>query len=1020
MKPNYAIAYQQLNQTQREAVNTIEGPVMVLAGPGTGKTQVLATRIAHILQETDVKPGNILALTFTDAAAKNMKDRVVSLIGVTGYRVPIMTFHSFCNDVIRDFPEAFPLARNAQVLSELERFSLFQQILDSLDLELLKPLNRIDYYISDIIKAISDLKKEGVSPEQFAEVLLTAWPEADSAPSKTVRMQQAKNRAKNLELAKFYQAYEAQLRESLRYDFDDMVALVVQVFAENEMVRLQYQEKFQYVLVDEYQDTNSAQNQVVDQLMSYWQEQPNLFVVGDPHQSIFRFQGASLANTASFISRYPDAKLIVLTQGYRCSQTIYDVAHALITDQSSQELADLNPSLGTVLELANKQPLRSVHDKQSKIQIISAPSQLSEYLWISQQVVQHVAAGVAPQDIAVLFRTNQEIQAFEAVFAQHDVPYETDAGEDILTVEPILQLIKLCSVLQEIRNGEIHPDIFTVLSYEWLEVPYLTLLKLARMAHARKTTFFELLINQPKFSSEISKESITLLEWQAIADLFSKMLTWISKQDNLTFTQWIELVLQESGYLPWLLKQPKKVEYLLAVNTLYEEIKAQVKSNHSFGLTEFLQSITTMQQHRIKIVRAPLLLEKNAVRLSTVHKAKGQEWQIVFIPGLIDGKWGNSKKRQLLPLPQELIPNATITPEETNAEERRLFYVALTRAKTNVYLSYSESVVNENRSKSVNQSEFLVALLEQQSSNFKTLLATDSLPKLDAQLERLLLPANSQRKLQSQEREYYKYLVSNFSLSVSSLNKYLRSPENFALDVLLRLPKAKEPAMAFGTAVHTALEHFYKQSIQLKTLPQLPTLQTAFLNAIEQEVLTESEFTARKKHGIKILENYYHNLPKELPKIVSLETFFGHGQHPTYLQDIHLSGRVDRIDVIPNSKNQVRVIDYKTGKPKSPRAILGLSQIDRYSPRELALPEPIRGEYKRQLLFYKLLADVSPNFTSQVKEGVFEFVEPNTSGKIIKHQFELHDEEVELLKQLIIDVMAEIRGLAFVSENDIK
>ncbi|HNS65642.1 MAG TPA: UvrD-helicase domain-containing protein, partial [Candidatus Woesebacteria bacterium] len=228
MKPNYANAYQQLNQTQREAVNTIEGPVMVLAGPGTGKTQVLATRIAHILQETDVKPGNILALTFTDAAAKNMKDRVVSLIGVTGYRVPIMTFHSFCNDVIRDFPEAFPIARNAQVLSELERFSLFQQILDSLDLELLKPLNRTDYYISDIIKAISDLKKEGVSPEQFAEVLLTAWPEADSAPSKTVRMQQAKNRAKNLELAKFYQAYEVQLRESLRYDFDDMVALVVQ------------------------------------------------------------------------------------------------------------------------------------------------------------------------------------------------------------------------------------------------------------------------------------------------------------------------------------------------------------------------------------------------------------------------------------------------------------------------------------------------------------------------------------------------------------------------------------------------------------------------------------------------------------------------------------------------------------------------------------------------------------------------------------------------------------------------
>ena len=155
-------ALNQLNENQRLAVETIEGPVMVVAGPGTGKTQVLATRIAHILQQTDVQPGNVLALTFTDAATKNMKDRIVSLIGSTGYRVPVMTFHGFCNDVIQDFPEAFPIARSAQVLSELERLTVFEQILTSLPLEVLRPINRPDYYIRDCIKAISDLKREGL------------------------------------------------------------------------------------------------------------------------------------------------------------------------------------------------------------------------------------------------------------------------------------------------------------------------------------------------------------------------------------------------------------------------------------------------------------------------------------------------------------------------------------------------------------------------------------------------------------------------------------------------------------------------------------------------------------------------------------------------------------------------------------------------------------------------------------------------------------------------------------------
>lgn len=1014
MKPEYQRAYHQLNPKQRQAVDTIEGPVMVLAGPGTGKTQVIATRIAHILTKTDAKPVNILALTFTDAAAKNMRDRLIELIGPTAYRVPVMTFHSFCNDVIQDFPEAFPIDRSAQVLSEVERFTLLEQLLDTVSLELLRPVNRPNYYVRDCLKAISTLKKEGMTPDAFETIIVDAW-EIPEKATKATKLQLEKNKQKNLDLLALYRAYEVALRDQLRYDFDDMVSLVVEVMSENELVRLQYQETFHYVLVDEYQDTNSAQNQVVDLLMSYWSEQANLFVVGDPNQSIFRFQGASLANTASFIDRYPKAEVIVLEQGYRCGNDLYQLAHTLITTEQATPRSSNTP-LATILAQINQAPLSSDQKQAGTAQIIQAPSQLSEYLWITERIKQLIASGMEPRAISVLFRTNQEIQAFEQVFARSAVPYQSEAGTDILQLPAIQQLLQLLRTVEAVRCNEPHPDLFTLLTREWFGLPTIIMLKLARLAHAHKISLIDVLVSGSQPTSTVAQYQLSPLEWEAVQQAFQRMLAWITRLDAVSLPEWFVEVIAESGFRDWLLKQPDKFELLSAVNTLFSEIKAQARLNPRATLADFLHALEAIESYQLRVISQPLTLQTNVVALATVHKAKGREWGAVFVPGLIDGRWGNSRQRQVLPLPATIIPYGDVDQDSQTTDDLRLFYVAITRAKSQLFLSYSDTIVDQSRQRATVLSEYVASLEAAAPALVQRVAAESELPPADEQLQQLLVPVSAVRALQSDERAYFQYLADHLSLSVSTLNKYLRDPNEFVHDVLLRLPKAKEPAMAFGTAVHTALEQFYTDYLKQQKFPSEATLLEYFVQALDREVLTDTERAARRKKGKEILHSYHQSIKSQSPAVVSLETFFGHGQHPTYLDDIHLTGRIDRIDWENKQKNTVAVIDYKTGKPKSLNAIIGVSQTERYSERELALPESIRGVYKRQLLFYVLLTQLSARFQPTVTHGTFEFIEPNASGKLVQHQLELPQSEVDELKQLIREVVSEIRSLKFLDQ----
>lgn len=1004
-RSNFQQIYQQLNQAQKQAVDVIEGPVMVIAGPGTGKTQVLAARIANILLTTDTNPSSVLALTFTESAAKNMRQRLVSMIGKTGYYVQIHTFHSFCADIISSHPEYFSIDRDSQPLSELERFNILQQVIDVLPLVALKPLNTPYFYLKDCIKKISDLKREGVSVSEFAKIVAaeqTLYAAESDALSKTEKTKREKLITKNQELLQIYGSYQEKITASLRFDFDDMIALVVEAFKTQSDLLTEYQERLLYFLVDEYQDTNSAQNQVVDLLASFWGEAANIFVVGDPNQAIYRFQGASLENVLGFTKRYSQALVVTLTTGYRSPQNIYDAAADLIKE---------NQNVVTDWELSAQ--LASVKKNHSDIELFIAPSQTLESVYVAGKISELLKADVPANEIAILYRNHADVIDVLPALEKWGIRYEVDGGNNVLEAPHICQLLKLFRIIHQISLGEVDGELFAVLQYEWLGLEPLLVMKVARAASLAKLSLFEILHKGYEFFLEQYQTSdVTAVDFAVLKDIIDTMVGWAARDAQLTFTAWFELVINESGFLPWVMAQPNKIELLNTVNSLFREVRALTTAHRDFQLHDFLEIIDTLEAHHLSILAEDLNVTENAVHLSTVHKAKGQEWGHVFIIRCVDGKWGNGRNRDLIPLPSGILKNSDLSSKERNEDDRRLFFVAMTRAKEKLVITYPETIITENHSKAVVGSLFLKEIKTHLHADVSH-TAQDVVRKADQHLAQLLgsVPV---REVVDSQTAFFSEVVSDFKLSVTALNTYLRSPKDFVTECLLKVPTAKSPTLAFGSAIHAALEHWFKAWQKNEEQPSSATLLTAFEESLTKEPLTSAEFEKRLIYGKKVLTGYFSELQKITNPPIFIERFFGFGWSKTMLDDVHLTGRIDRVDWIDPQKQTVCLVDYKTGRARTVGEIEATVAAAELSERERSLPKSIRGSYKRQLLFYKLLTQLDRSFVPTVEEAVFDFVEPDKqSGKFIQRRFSLPDSEVMELTVVIKEVMKEIRGLEF-------
>ncbi len=397
--------YDQLNAEQREVVEAIEGPVMVVAGPGTGKTQVLTLRIANILARTDTQADSILALTFTESGAHACLKRLVSIIGPAAYRVGIFTFHGFCNDIIKSYPEEFPRVVGSVNITPIEQLKVVKGVITKLKLKKLKPYGDNFYYLKPVIKAISDCKRENNLPQ----------PDSD----------------KNREFLKIYHEYQKELEKNKQYDYDDMILETLRVLKRNKNLLLQLQEQYQYILADEHQDANSAQNQLLELLASYY-DNPNIFIVGDDRQAIFRFQGASINNFQYFKNRYKKVKLITLKTNYRSHQKILDAA-------------------GTGLKAL---PLG---EGRGGVELYAFSKPDVENYFVARDVRHRMS-----NNIAILYRDNRDAAPLTRALERAGVPHVVESDQNILEDEDIGKLLLILRAVNDPLNEELFAKVLHV------------------------------------------------------------------------------------------------------------------------------------------------------------------------------------------------------------------------------------------------------------------------------------------------------------------------------------------------------------------------------------------------------------------------------------------------------------------------------------------------------------------------------------------------------------------------------
>lgn len=1016
MSTPFETAYSKLNPQQKQAVDTIEGPVMVIAGPGTGKTQVLTLRIANILATTDTNPQNILALTFTEAATATMRARLISLIGTAGYRVRIQTFHGFCQEVISTYPEYFPFRSDSVPASELQTYGIIEQMLDNPKLTALRTPGSKYHYLKKILSAINTLKSEGITPPKFHELVKAEQEsfevEKDSL-KKTALSKKQGILAKQFELADLYTGYQKTLREQGLIDFTDMIMHTVEALRKSETLRQLLQENLQYILVDEYQDTNGAQNTVVDLLASFWGESANLFVVGDPHQTIFRFQGASFENTIGFLTRYPRTQVITLSTGYRCPTPLYTASHTLIAQNTSSTalltaLAGTNPAIATLVEGISTSLTHPTSAKTPVIALAKLPSELDELSWIAEDIQQKISSGIDSREIAVLVKTNDQASTMSTTLSQYGIVHRVDRTTNALETNLGQQILSLLRTLTRLATSEESTTLYPTLSAEWMHLPPVALMSLTRAFSKQKkeSSFLSYLSSG---WSQVKQSSITKVsreDYELILATVEKLVQLAQFSHTLALPNWIAEIYKELGITTWAESHSLAQTQLATLSAFHAFAVSNFASDHTLSAEPFITLLDTMEQQKLSLPVSADYQKSSSVTVATIHKAKGQEWEQVYIPFLRDGVWGGGKAPSALALPEGII--ATQAEDAVEEDERRLLYVALTRAKSQVTLSYAEHISEAGRIVDALPSQYLLEIPE----GLRTELDTSSHEHTQSVVHALepVLP----QPFSAIERAWIQSIVSDMTLSVSALNTYLRDPKEFFTSHILRVPQAVESHLAFGNAIHSALEQHYKlYYTNGNTHPPESHALSVFQERLAREILTPSDFESRKVQGETVLREYLSEKRTQFPEILATEEGFGWKRGPILLGDIKLSGKVDRMDVIDAGERLLHVIDYKTGKQKSANQIEGKVGLTEMSERERHLPEPIRGAMKRQLLFYKLLLSLDPIYQSwTIGKATFDFVQSD-SGKFVERSFYLENGDVNLLSDLIKEVMEEIRGLKF-------
>jgi DNA helicase-2/ATP-dependent DNA helicase PcrA len=1006
----FKLAYARLNPRQKEAVDTIDGPVLVIAGPGTGKTQILASRIAQILLQTDTLPDNILCLTYTDAGRIAMRNRLFEFIGSDAYRIAIHTFHSFCNKIIKENPDYFGLMA-LEPVSELEQIEMVHEIIDEWPSN--HPLKRYtgDAYVdTKRLKELYAAMKREAWTADFITQKADAYIEAiqhDTDTYKSFYYQRngkgyqkgdlkkalfEKELEKMLKLkaaAQSIDAYIQKLHNRSRYDFEDMILWVIRAFQNNPSLLISVQEQFHYFLVDEYQDTSGSQNELLSLLIQYW-DSPNIFCVGDDDQSIYRFQGANVENINKFVQTYAP-KTIALNQNYRSSQVILDAAKSLIEHNTESRIIqqkELIASHPQIADLGIKPEIRTYFNPEHE-----AASIAQEIEMLSKQ-------GVRLSEIAVLYAKHKLAEPIVAYLEQQGIPYYTRKEVNILD-EPLIK--QILHILQYLAAEHEKPHTGEYLLYELL---HFDCFKLNSIAIARMLGKVSAQRKTDRFYSwrEALQDDLHSTEQ---AHISTTIEAWIKATFNETLPTIIQRVINESGMLASALTHPDQAWYMQLLHTFFDYVKEECARRPQLSLAQFMETMVLMQKEGVELAVQRIDYADEGVQFLTLHSSKGLEFEYVYMIGCDKDSMSKSANRGF-GYPDNLY---TIHTKDDTEERRRLFYVGMTRAKKQLVISLAS---HNTKGKEIEKSQY-VAELEKTGQVASHILhqPTDQLITFKRKIYTIQSLSAAPDLF---DNPYVDEMLKNYVMNVTHLNNYLECPTAFYFDKLLRIPAPLSSSMTFGSAIHDALDKFFKKMLQDEGLnfPATDVLLNDFRFYLynNREAFTEQDYKRKLEYGETILQQYSRHYQPIWNKHVLSEQAY----NDVIFEGIPLRGVMDKLEF---TGKEVNVVDYKTGnvdnaskklQAPNPEKLAG----DEQAGKTVSFETQYGGHYWRQAVFYKILMEYTPRNEWNMLSAEFDFVEPEKStGNFVKEKLYITEQDVEFVGKQIKESYQAIKNKQF-------
>jgi DNA helicase II / ATP-dependent DNA helicase PcrA len=927
-----------LNQEQLKAVTHTDGPLLIVAGAGTGKTTVITRRIAYLIEQKLAKPEEILALTFTDKAAGEMEERVDQILPLGNYDLWISTFHSFCQRLLEQHGLDIGLANSFKLLDQIQQWILVHKNFDKFKLDYYKPLGSPNKFIDALLDHFSKCKDEMITPAQYLEYAENLTLAAGSGEG-LVDNDQLAETARAKEVAEAYHVYQKLLLDGEFLDFGDLINYAIELFENRPNILKYYQKKFKYILVDEFQDTNYAQYQLIKLLTAGGNN--NLVVVGDDDQSIYKFRGASVSNILKLKEDYKDVTQITLVQNYRSSQAILDLAYNFIQGNNPDRL-ETKLNIDKRLKAANPEVAH-----KGVIEVLEGQDLSQELTMVVNKVIELKERGskdgkaVSWNEFAILVRANSAADELLPRLNAAEIPYTFMANRGLFKKKLIADLISYFKLLDNYHESS---SLFRVLQMPKFAISGAEMANLTQFSHKKTLSLFEAL-QQSRAVPGISETAATTIE--LLLKLIAEHTTATSEK---TAVELFVIILSDLGILDQLEKDTlQNAEDRELLDQFYKKIESFEEQADDKSLRAFIETLDLeMQAGSVGPIKFDPNLGPESLKVMTVHSAKGLEFNYTFVLNLVDQRFPTRGKKDTIPIPEPLIKDILPEGDIHLQEERRLFYVAITRAKTHLYLSWSKDYGGSKakRPSIFLQETGLVPSEKVATSTGKVVFTKKSRP--------------------GRKKQVFQNIPSQFSFS--DIAMFETCPLEYKYRSYLKLPLPGTPYLSFGKTIHKVLQQLgqtYRASMlghavdlfgsagetatggavnsAAQALPSFKQVEKWYAAVwLDEWYKTKEQKEQFRALGHTMLKQVYNDFKTSSPQVKYIEEAFS-----LPLGDYTIVGRLDRADTLPD--HGLVIIDYKTGASPKTKTKRDVDQLKLY---QWAAEEGFQNKVSRLAYWY--------------------------------------------------------------------